>query len=89
MTRRRSFEAQVDSEGMRYKVVEVEWEDHSFNFGDSTAKLAQTVTVGYLVEDCDEYVIVALSMVDGIPHDKMFIDRRMVLRTRVVRRSAK
>lgn len=69
------------------KVMEIEWEDHSFTFGEVAHRLASTITVGYFVEETDEAIVLALSIVDGVPHDKQLVDKRMLVRKRVIRRA--
>lgn len=67
------------------EVVEVEWLDHAFTFGTERAKPAQTITIGYLVEETKEHIVVALSYVDGTPADQQLIDKRMVTNKWIVR----
>lgn len=60
------------------RAVEAKWDDHSLTFGDAKHTIAKVKTLGYFVEETPEFVVIALSMVEGVPHDKQLIDKRML-----------
>ena len=66
-------------------IVRVSWDDHSFTFGDGRPALAKVKTCGYFVEETDEYVAVALSIVDGKANDTQLIDKRMLRKVKKVK----
>ena len=59
-------------------IVKAKWDDHSFTFGDGKAVVARVKTCGFFVEETDEHVAIALSIVDGKPNDTQLIDKRML-----------
>ena len=67
-------------------VVEVVWDDHTFSYSTEEAKLTPSRTVGYLVEETEDHITVAMSIQDGKLAERMFIDKRMFTRKRVIRR---
>jgi hypothetical protein len=68
------------------KIVEVHWEDHAFGYGDQRPERAEVFTCGYLVEETDEHVLLALSLSDGRPHEMQLIDKRMLVKMTTVRK---
>lgn len=65
---------------MSLPLVEVTWEDHLLQFGETVPTgPAKVTTVGYLVADTQNFVVVALSISDGRPEDMQLIDRRMLM----------
>lgn len=67
-------------------LVEVEWDDHSFDFGDSSGPpIIRTRNVGYFVREDDEVFILAFSRHDGKFSEVQTIDKRMLVRARRVR----
>ena len=70
---------------MKPPIYEVQWEDHSFTFGDGAPKLARVRSVGYLVEDTDDHIAIALSYVDGKYNDTQLVDKRMVRKVKRLR----
>lgn len=70
------------------KVVEVTWEDHVFRFGDTrNNKTALVYTVGYLVEDHEDYITVAFSDSDGDLSETQLIDKRMLVKVTTLRKA--
>lgn len=71
------------------KVVEVTWQDHTFTFGDGIPSLSEARTVGYLLRDDEDAIIVCLSLTDGRPNETQYIDKRMWVRTTTLRPAKK
>ena len=67
-------------------LVEVWWDDHTAQDGHVKAEVSKMVSIGYLEEETEEHIVVARTMADGKPYDKQLVDKRMMMRKRVVRR---
>lgn len=70
-------------------IIEIEWEDHTFQYGTERAVLTNQITVGYLVEETEESITVAQSLTDGKPSEQQYIDKRMFVRKRIIRRGGR
>jgi hypothetical protein len=70
------------------RIIEVEWQDHSFSFGrfnplDST--VSSVITAGYYVGEDERVIHVALSISEDQFNDVQTVDKRMVSRRRYIR----
>lgn len=67
-------------------IVEVIWDDHTFEFGSFARKGVQRqTTIGQFVEQTDGWIAIALTVNSDGYADTQTIDKRMVISTRRLR----
>jgi hypothetical protein len=70
------------------RIIEVEWQDHSFSYGEynpTDAYLSRATTCGYYVDEDESVIRIALSVSNEKFNEVQVIDKRMVTRRRNVR----
>ncbi len=84
----------MKTERPKYKIVEVEWFDAQSGFGNAQyvdelideAKPLHTFSIGYLLYDCKEYIILGFMLFgeDMVKHNQL-IPRGMIKKMRCIK----
>ena len=84
----------MNKEKPKYKIVEVEWFDAQSGFGNAQyvdelideAKPLHTFSIGYLLYDCKEYIILGFMLFgeDMVKHNQL-IPRGMIKKMRCIK----
>jgi len=67
------------------KILELEWTDHTFQYGSDRVKPGHARTVGYFVEEDDDSITVAFTWVGGQGNEQQLVLKKLLTKRRTLR----